>query len=182
MNITSSNPFLQGGTCRWISPELFEPEKFGLKESRPTKYSDRYALGMVVYEVLSERVPFSRYHGYVVVPRILKGERPGRPRGAEGTWFTDEVWSTLERCWKPVPGDRPRIRDVLQCLENASRSWIPPSSQTVVGAPATYPLARIFGSRTEESTDESEISSHPLVVSSHSSRKHQKGNPSEKNV
>ena len=46
--------FTAGGTHRWMSPELMDPERFGVPESegdRPTKQSDCYALGMVIYEV-----------------------------------------------------------------------------------------------------------------------------------
>ena len=37
-----------------MSPELLYPERFGVPESennRPTRQSDCYALGMVIYEV-----------------------------------------------------------------------------------------------------------------------------------
>jgi len=37
-----------------MSPELLHPERFGIPESednRPTRQSDCYALGMVIYEV-----------------------------------------------------------------------------------------------------------------------------------
>ena len=34
-----------------MSPELLDPDQFGITDSRPTKQSDCYALGMVVYEV-----------------------------------------------------------------------------------------------------------------------------------
>jgi len=37
-----------------MSPELLDPERFGIPESegdRPTRQSDCYALGMVIYEV-----------------------------------------------------------------------------------------------------------------------------------
>jgi len=47
--------FTDGGTRRWMSPELLDPERFGMPESegnRPTGQSDRYALGMVIYEVV----------------------------------------------------------------------------------------------------------------------------------
>jgi len=47
-------PFTAGGTYRWMSPELLDPERFGMPESednRPTRQSDCYALGMVIYEV-----------------------------------------------------------------------------------------------------------------------------------
>ena len=43
--------FTAGGTLPWISPELLDPERFGASDNRPTKGSDCYALGMVVYEV-----------------------------------------------------------------------------------------------------------------------------------
>ena len=45
--------FTAGGTYRWMSPELIVPEEFGADDDRPTKKSDCYALGMVVYEVCS---------------------------------------------------------------------------------------------------------------------------------
>ena len=46
--------FTGGGTRRWMSPELLHPERFGMPDSednRPTRQSDCYAFGMVVYEV-----------------------------------------------------------------------------------------------------------------------------------
>ena len=181
-NLMSSSSFTQGGTHRWMSPELFDPENFGLKDGRPTKHSDCYALGMLTYEVLSGQVPFSRHHGYVVFVKILKGERPERPQGVDGMWFTNEVWGILERCWKPTPGDRPGIKDVLQCLNGASISWAPPSPQTVAGRPTTDPPTRILESSAEESTHESEISPPPQGVSSHLPRQHSKGDLNDNRI
>ena len=37
-----------------MSPELYDPERFGATDDRPTKQSDCYALGMVVYEVCAD--------------------------------------------------------------------------------------------------------------------------------
>jgi len=44
---------IRGGTLRWMSPELLDPDRFGISDEQPvpTKRSDCYALGMVVYEV-----------------------------------------------------------------------------------------------------------------------------------
>jgi len=43
--------FTDGGTTRWMSPELLDPDQFKITDCRPTKQSDCYAFGMVVYEV-----------------------------------------------------------------------------------------------------------------------------------
>jgi len=54
VSIDSLMSFTGGGTRRWMSPELLDPERFGMPESednRPTRQSDCYALGMVIYEV-----------------------------------------------------------------------------------------------------------------------------------
>lgn len=46
-NVSTSSP---GGTVRWMAPELLLPEDYGLPRCIPTKESDMYALGMVIYE------------------------------------------------------------------------------------------------------------------------------------
>lgn len=40
--------FISGGSYPWMSPELLD---FDAYEHRPTKESDIYALGMLIYEV-----------------------------------------------------------------------------------------------------------------------------------
>jgi serine/threonine protein kinase len=108
---------IEGGTTPWMSPELFDPDKFGLKESRPTKESDCYALGMVIYEVLSGREPFAPLSNAIVIIKVLRGERPSRPQAEEGTLFTDRVWGILELCWKSQPRDRISAKAALLGLE-----------------------------------------------------------------
>ena len=120
MDPTTSAPAAITGYARWMSPELFDPERFGFRDDRRRKESDCYALGMVILEVLSGQVPFMLCPNSVVALRVAEGKRPGRPKEA---WFTDEVWDILERCWAPDTQDRPRIEDVFHCLEEASPSW-----------------------------------------------------------
>lgn len=126
---TASNSFTEGGTIQWMSPELLDPDQFGSKDNRPTKESDCYALGMVVYEVLSGQAPFAPHRSPTVIQKVTKGERPVRPEGAEGAWFTNDLWGMLMRCWVPQPKSRPSIETVLGCLEQGSRAWKPPSPQ-----------------------------------------------------
>ena len=113
----------EGGTTQWMSPELLDPAKFGLADGCSTKESDCYALGMVIYEVLSGRSPFPSCGAGTVILKVLDGERPTRPQGAEGARFTDDIWKMLEHCWMPRPQDRPNVEAVLECLEGGS--WPP---------------------------------------------------------
>ena len=149
-----------------MSPELFYPENFGLTDSRPTKHSDCYALGMVMYEVLSGRVPFPRHNICAVVAKVSRGERPGRPRGAERKWFTDDVWGVVQRCWAPRRDHRPKIGDVLRCLEEASKFWIPLSPGKVAVPSTTNPSTwNSSESTTEDSTEDSGESSSSHAAS-----------------
>ena len=149
-----------------MSPELFDPRAFNLADSRRTKHSDCYALGMVIYEVLSGRIPFPQHGHYEVVLGVSKGERPERIEGHGRAWFVDDVWSILECCWEPNPDDRPSVSVVLRCLEKVSSSWIPPSPRTLASLPITTSPGRNSDPGTEESTNESELSSPSQAASS----------------
>ena len=115
-NPTASGSRAPAGTTRWMSPELLDPDQFGPKDGRQTKESDSYALGMVIYEVLSGKFPFASYREYVVMRKVIEGERPERPQGLEGERFTDHLWHTLQLCWAQEPKERPTIEEVLGCL------------------------------------------------------------------
>ena len=113
-----------------MSPELLDPVRFGREDGRATKESDCYALGMVILEALSGKPPFSGDGGFIVMRKVIEGERPGRPEGKEKMWFTDELWDILEQCWLPQPERRPAIEAVLECLKRGSMAWqpLPPDS------------------------------------------------------
>jgi len=124
---TTPSP-VQGGTVRWMAPELLSPKEFGLKDAIPTKASDCYALGMLMYEVLGGEIPFAQAtREYSIICEVLGGNRPKRPQGRRGAQFTDELWEILELCWKPRSSDRPSVDTVLQRLEGVVRPPGPPS-------------------------------------------------------
>ena len=76
-SIGSLMPFTPGGTFRWMSPELLDPESFGVPHSeemyRPTTLSDCYAFGMVTYEVSVCVDEFVVANGQVGYPRSYVG-------------------------------------------------------------------------------------------------------------
>ena len=122
---SASTVGLGTGTSRWMSPELLDPVQFGGKNYRPTKESDCYALGMVVLEVLTGKVPFRGYDNLAVMRMIVGGEHPDRPQGPAAVWFTDSLWGMLKRCWSHKPKRRPTVESVLECLEQGLATWKP---------------------------------------------------------
>jgi len=104
-----------------MSPELIAPRRFGLEDSRPTKPSDYYALGMVIYETIGGHPPFHKDADLTVFLKVVEGEHP--PRGAG---FPEDLWKMLEWCWTPKPNDSPNIEDVLLRLGLVSRLSEPP--------------------------------------------------------
>jgi len=111
-----------------MSPELLDPKSSKLEDNRPTKQSDVYALGMLVYEVLSGQKPFSGHVDVAVLHKVTKGERPQRPRGESGVWFTNGIWEMLKLCWKAERDDRPSLANILQCLEGAAQPLSTPTA------------------------------------------------------
>jgi len=127
---TSNDPptsLISGGTCRWMSPELLDPERFGTPESGgnwPTKQSDCYALGMVIYEVLCGNHPYVEIQSDILVAdAIVKGTRPKKPEGATHLGFDNELWKTVERCWLENYSARARVEDILFCLNGSAELW-----------------------------------------------------------
>ena len=118
--LTTTSSRVEGGMARWMGPELLDPGQFGLTESRPTKESDCYALGMVIYEVLRGQAPFTRLRTPSIILRVLNDQRPERPYGKEGALFTDDLWRILKLCWKHQPGERTSAKVILQGLEKTS--------------------------------------------------------------
>ena len=114
-NSKGSSSGIPIGAIRWTSPELFRPIWLVFEDFRRTKSSDCYALGMVIYETISGHSPFHKDSDLSVRTKVLEGERPLRESG-----FVDPLWEMLKSCWAPKPSDRPRVEDVLWCLEDVS--------------------------------------------------------------
>ena len=146
-NDPSSSSCTQGGSVRWMSPELLDSEHFRFARGCPTKSSDCYALGMVIYETIGGKLPFHKYTDLTVVLEVRKGKRPRRL-----AMFNQTLWTTLKSCWAYDPKDRPSIEHVLRCLETVSNSRSPPTRRRVflrrrfIGFRDKYSFSRLFSS------------------------------------
>ena len=139
--LSSETVASSGGTFFWMSPELLDPPRFGSK-GRPTRESDCYALGMVIYEVsglqssrrsliylpkvLTGLRPFHHLCSYSPVPAVLRGERPEKPLDAESLGFSHTLWGLVQLCWSESSSTRPTARQMLDSLSPTSLTWVHP--------------------------------------------------------
>ena len=121
-----------------MSPELLNPESFGLKDSRPTKNSDCYALGMVILEVLSGRPPFATFQTPTVMWKVMNCERPERPKEVQ----SEDLWKILEQSWSFQPEERPPVKAILECLEGIPPTIIIDSNEQVQQRSTSHPFSQ----------------------------------------
>ena len=144
----SESVVTSGGTLCWMSPELLDPPRFRTT-GHPSRESDCYALGMVIYEVgrlhsswwpfihpsqvLTGLRPFHHLCGYAPLPAVLRGERPGKPVDAESLGFSHALWGLMQLCWSESISTRPTAQRVLDYLSPASLTWISPQVYPIAG-------------------------------------------------
>lgn len=102
----------RAGTPIFMSPEMLEESPYGF----PT---DVYSFGLLVYQIITTRVPYmdhlrkfrnpSPFH---LIDYIRRG---GRPQFRAGE-INDEFRSFLEKCWDPNPSNRPTFDQIYNAF------------------------------------------------------------------
>ncbi|KAF8574534.1 kinase-like protein [Ramaria rubella] len=110
-----------GGTLCYMSPELLSGKPTG----NPTKFSDIWAFGMVIYEVFCERRPYHELGGGQTTVAIIQNILPSKPTYmAAQRGFSNDLWTFLEEsCWVKEGDERPVARNCRRRLKDLSSQW-----------------------------------------------------------
>ena len=96
------------GTCQYIAPEIFRDNDY-------SKKSDVYAFGIIVYEIITNEIPFKNFglSQFEIMQKVPNGERP------KFLYEIPECYKSLiEECWKDDPNERPTFDEIVENLEN----------------------------------------------------------------
>ena len=99
------------GSPQWTAPEL-------LRGSPPDERADVYSFGVLLYEIVSARIPYDNLDSNQVVMGVICQmlPRPTLEPEEEEQW-PPEIMELMRWCWSEAPGDRPSFDQVLDALE-----------------------------------------------------------------
>lgn len=107
------------GTKRYSPPEMLDQAAFSNyfeKEFKPevAKKIDVYAFAMVVYEILTRKLPFDGLDDLDAIAKIKAGVKPS----TDGTidHFDALVASVLQPAWEKNPQERPTMSDLAESI------------------------------------------------------------------
>jgi serine/threonine protein kinase len=93
------------GPIRWTAPEAMRKRVF-------SEASDVFSLGVVLYELFAQCVPWEECDTIDVAVRVCSGERMDVP-----STVPDAVRQLMCECWSQEPSSRPTLPSVVEFLE-----------------------------------------------------------------
>ncbi|KAK8880401.1 hypothetical protein M9Y10_003073 [Tritrichomonas musculus] len=96
------------GTIHYMAPEIHTKKEY-------TKATDVYAFAIIVYEIITNEIPFSNLKAFEIGYKVANNIRP------EFKYEPPDSYKQLiESCWSQDPKDRPTFDDIVDDLENDS--------------------------------------------------------------
>ena len=102
------------GTYHWMAPEIIQSKPYNER-------IDSYAFGIILFEVTARSVPYSdspHLPPLELAKAVTEGLRPDTSQVDEGC--PPAVSKLMQRCWSPMPYDRPSFDSIIDCLKSAT--------------------------------------------------------------
>lgn len=109
-----------GVNPRWLAPEILRGESC-------TKASDVFSFGVIMWEILTRRVPWEGETTWSIVGQVQNGERLRvddttleRTDDMDGE-SVDEYIALMQACWDQDPAKRPEFAEIAACLRELQK-------------------------------------------------------------
>jgi len=117
------------GTVAWIAPEVFGQKKYNEK-------CDVYSFGIILWELLSRKIPFSHMNSFAIPMGVIKGERP--PLKKE---YNPGLVKLIKECWADKPTKRPAFSQIIATLKKIHANLRPSEKiQTTLDLQKLFPM------------------------------------------
>ncbi|XP_074570762.1 serine/threonine-protein kinase STY13-like [Curcuma longa] len=146
------------GTCRWMAPELYNNVTLQRGEKKHYDHKvDVYSFGMVLWEMLSNRLPFEGMSNLqAAYAAAFKNVRPSTDD------LPEELALILTSCWEEDPSTRPDFSQIVQMLLQYLSIISPPQQVFPDGAMSSQNVVLSPDSPGTSSPMEAQDGSHPV--------------------
>lgn len=101
----SSDAEYRQGSAPWMAPEIFAG-------SLPTRKSDYYSFGIILWEMITRKVPYSECKSVEEISwSVHAGLRPSRIND-----IPSKLMEMIESCWDAAPEKRPTMEEIQKVL------------------------------------------------------------------
>ncbi len=101
------------GTLHWMSPEMISHGKY-------TFSSDVYAVGIMIWEIMSCKLPFSEFTiRHQLENAVVRGHRPT----LDVNW-SEEARTLMTECWSGDPDLRPSASNIFARLSTSAQPFV----------------------------------------------------------
>eukprot|EP01125_Pyxidicula_operculata_P003226 TRINITY_DN1368_c0_g3_i1.p1 TRINITY_DN1368_c0_g3~~TRINITY_DN1368_c0_g3_i1.p1 ORF type:complete len:1660 (-),score=429.60 TRINITY_DN1368_c0_g3_i1:1455-6278(-) len=88
----------------WCAPEIFQQKKY-------TDKSDIYSLGIILWELVTRKIPFTELTSFAISTAVIKGDRPVIPNNVD-----QRIRHLIKECWQGNPKKRPEASKIVETL------------------------------------------------------------------
>eukprot|EP01129_Flabellula_baltica_P009395 TRINITY_DN3830_c0_g1_i1.p1 TRINITY_DN3830_c0_g1~~TRINITY_DN3830_c0_g1_i1.p1 ORF type:complete len:1148 (+),score=229.18 TRINITY_DN3830_c0_g1_i1:39-3446(+) len=110
--IVSSTMTHKIGTVAWIPPEIFQRRPY-------TQKVDTYSFGIVMWELLTRKIPFGESDAYQIPLEVSKGARPPVDKDCPKPYK-----KLMTKCWTGRPKNRPYFDEIVATLDEMYMSEV----------------------------------------------------------
>lgn len=89
------------GTVAWIAPEVFSKKAY-------TEKADVYSYGVILWELITRKMPFGDVEAFSIPLLVSRGERPELYKDCPAEWK-----KLIKSCWHQKPQMRPSFKKIL---------------------------------------------------------------------